>query len=156
LSQRTADLAEELINYRRKEKLPVLAGSGPSAYVAQWKSQLRREVAYQRSKEEQRGTNRRKVKRGSKVHDVEEAPEAKKLRLGRQNSCGSAKSSSKQKKGDDDTSRDISFNVLEETQKLAAEEEGTEARPKEPHEWNVATSGRRQRLKTNRYTPPTY
>ena len=153
LNPRSSELAEHLVKFRRKEKLPVLNGSGPSAYVAQWKSALRREVAYQKTKEEERSANRRrngKVKRGSKVQDVEEAPEAKRLR---QTGRGSAKKSKKKNSSQEEEEEEqaVSFNVLEEAQKLAAEEE--EASPSEPHDWSSPTPGRRRRTSTNRYAP---
>ncbi|KAG7363733.1 bromodomain containing protein [Nitzschia inconspicua] len=74
LSQRTSDLAAALVKFRRKLKMPPLAGSSPSAFVAMWKTQLRLEVAHFKSLEAERDSERaagRKTQHRSKVQDVE-------------------------------------------------------------------------------------
>jgi hypothetical protein len=166
LSMRTSELAGALVEFRRKAKMPTLAGSGPSAYVAMWKTELRRDVAYQKSVEEQRTFQRGKVQRGSKVQDVEEAgssPETKRVSrssntsnkntvasVARRSSTSNAASRTKKKDETDasynqknDADSNVSFNVLEETQKLALEVE----------EKFSESLGRRRHIRTNRYVP---
>jgi hypothetical protein len=178
LAQRTSELAEELVKFRKKAKMPVLAGSGPSAYVAMWKTQLRRDVAYQKSLQEERNARGRNVKRGSKVQDVEEAsqsgsPETKRIRRNgttpKNNKATSITTTAtsaaaameaeattkpaaakgrgkpKNKPKEEENESAVVFNVLEETKKLAEEEE--------EEDLAVETSGRRRRLRTNRYAP---
>lgn len=51
VDRKAGDLAEDFKEYRKKEHLPALNGSGNSAYVSAWKSRVRRELAFASAKD---------------------------------------------------------------------------------------------------------
>jgi len=135
--------------------MAILAGSGASAYIAMWKTQLRRDVALLKAAPERTSavsSKKRKAipKRGSKVQDEEEAPEAKRFRL---SSSARTRSSAQEEVVElTETKSDPAIEEVENNSNSVASpmERGKE----EKSSTTTTTSGRRRRrVQTDRFQP---
>ena len=182
LSRTSYVLAEALVKFRKKEKMPVLAGSGPSAYIGAWKTQLRCDVAMMKAEAEEKATTKKSKKaakeaaaataaetdeqeqqtttgkrkrgrprKGSKVHDVIEEPEAKQLRTFRGKKTSRQQQQKQQEEQNGGGEGDGDFDALDVIQSLA-EDEAKKEEVVAPVAPRVSSRGRRS-MRTDRYQP---